>query len=102
MAGMFDGLDWSLVERLQAAERERGLAQTALSEAILALSPFKKNDIVRDKDTGARYRIASGSGYLNSGRPSMLLVGYRVYTTGRREATSSSHLDAHRLEKVEE
>lgn len=102
MAEMFAGLDWKLVERVQAAEIEIAGAKAALSAAILALSPYQKNDIVRDKDTGARYRVDSGHGHLSSGRPSMFLTAYRVYTTGRREARSSTHLSLHSIEKVTE
>ena len=83
-----------LIDRVLEAELELASAKTELSRAIIEASPFEINDVLRDKNTGALYRIASGSsGYLSSGRPRLFLRCYRTYKTGRREARSSTLLD---------
>lgn len=97
-----DGVDWDLVRKVEVTESEYLRAKGRLSDHLLGLSPFKKGDVVRDKDSGARYRIDSGSGHLINGRPSLMLQGTRVYSTGRRPASSSSWLDSKNLEKVEQ
>lgn len=93
-------IDWSLVRAVEDAEAASKEAQRKLSEHLTELSPFSKGDIVRDKDSGARYRVDGMSGYVVQGKPSMHIQATRVYTTGRREARSTSYLSEYNLEKV--
>lgn len=90
-----------LRSRYHSARLEWELVQRLVSEEIMSQSPFKKNDVVRDKDTGARYRVDGGNGYLRDGDVSYTyLRGYRVYKTGRREARAQTTLSPFNLELV--
>ena len=91
-----------LIDRVEAAQEELRLAQRALSDRIVELSPYKKGDVVRNVDTGALYRVDGGSGYLSSGRTYGLLTCTRVYSTKRRPARASTHVSVdNRIEKYE-
>lgn len=95
-------IDWSLVRAVEDAEAVAKEAQRKLSEHLTELSPFNKGDIVRDKDSGARYRVDGMSGHVHRGEPSMNIQATSVYTTGRRDASSTSYLSGWNLEKVTE
>jgi len=81
-----------IIERARAAGVEKDAADKALSEAIMSCCEWNKDDVIRDKDTGACYRIDKGSGWFNwgKGRPTLVLWCYRVYKSGRREASSAT------------
>lgn len=79
----------SIIDRVVAAEAELAEAKAELSKAVMEASGLAKNTILRDVNTGALYRVAGGgAGYIHIGRPRLHLTTYRVYKTGRREATS--------------
>ena len=100
MNDRYSKLNWDLVRRVEATEAAAVDAKRALSDAILELSPFRKGNIVRDKDTGALYRVEGGSGYVHLRRPSLNLQLKRVYKTGRRDASSTTFRSDYNLEKV--
>lgn len=94
-------LSKSLRNRYHSAKGEYELVQRLISEEIMSQSPFKKGDVVRDKDTGVRYRIEGGSGYLAHGDvPSLHLRAHRCYKTGRRDAVAATYLNPGNLEPV--
>jgi hypothetical protein len=93
-------VDQALVRKVLDLKSQLKEAEDQLSNDILSRIPFKKNDVVRDKDTGARYRIDGGYGYMSGGRAHCSLRAYRVYSTGRREASASSQISLYNLEKV--
>lgn len=103
MSHWTDAVNRTLIDQAREAEAAYNLAKEALSEEIMRAAPFQKNDVVRDKQTGNLYRIARGSGYLVSGRCQLHLIAYRVYKSGRREATSSTSISyTSNYEKVTE
>lgn len=92
--------DPTLMRMFLAAEEEYHDAQRQLCTDAMKSSPYQKGDIVRDLDTGARYRIENATAWVKNGRVTLALNGTRVYTTGRRDARTSSHIYSDRLEKV--
>lgn len=96
-----DRINWDLVRKVEQAEAASKEAQRNLSDHLITLCKFSKGDIVRDKDSGARYRVDGMSGYVVQGRPNLHIQATRVYATGRRDARSTSFLNESDLELVE-
>lgn len=86
--------------RIHRARLELREAEMAIEEHILQKISMKKYDVVRHKETGFLYRVDCIKAVAN--RITMAyVVAYRVYTTGRREARSSTCLYFQDFERME-
>lgn len=77
---------------LRAAEHNvRWWRDLASAQGVASLG-LKKGQIVRDRDTGARYRVESVNVWIreNDQTPHASIMGRRVYKTGRRDAWATT------------
>lgn len=77
-----------VVERARQAAVEKRIADEALSQAIVEVSPYKTGDLIRDKNSGNIYRVEDGHGYFRNGRCCINIWVRRTYKTGRADAMS--------------
>jgi hypothetical protein len=89
-----------LLLRWQDLEDKRKAVEREITAEVLNNLGYAKNDIFRNEDTGATYRLDHVSVWMHLGEPRVSLYGYRTYSTGRREARQTSSFTHGRLKKV--
>lgn len=89
-----------VLDALRSAEKEaRRLRDEASAIGVESIG-LKVGDVVRDPDTGARYAVKSCYVWIreNDGEPQVSIMGTRVYSTGRRDARSTTILTGRNFE----
>lgn len=96
-------VDFALVDDVLRLKDELVAAEKKLSEDLLQKMDLPNGSILRDKETGALYRVDGGFAGTSYGRnrPTVSLRLTRVYRSGRRPASSSSFRSTFGLERYE-
>ena len=90
-----------MARKLVLARQALGKLEREFSEDTLKRTGLVIGSIMRDPETGNRYRVESAHAYQgNSHGPRIMIQGRRIYSTGRSDAATTSYLDLGRLEPV--
>jgi hypothetical protein len=79
-----------VVAQFQSADKALAAAREAVAAHVLEVSGIAKGQLVRTVNHCV-YRVENGSGWVNQGKPHMVLTTRRVYRGGKTAASSSTH-----------
>jgi len=79
-----------VVNQYLTAEKQFLAAREAVAAHVLEVSGLAEGQLVRTVNHCV-YRVGKGSGWVNQGKPHMVLHTHRVYRGGKRATSGSTH-----------
>ena len=89
------------VKRVAALRSRLRWTEAELNTETLLLTGVVLGEVLRDRNSGARYIVENARAYFNNAgeEPRVVIQGRRTYNTDRHDASHTSHLSLHTLER---